>query len=163
MKKQCVWSPRREIVMRKFVKVKYTLWTGAAWWTMVLTPWRIGECRGLKRRKSMVIFTRKGCLIWRCLSSSCRSSARCGFRCCSSGGPLWATTPRKTPSGRSRRWRKCRRTASAAGSSVSAERSAPTGRDTGRMFDQLHKHSPLCRWHPILSIKTTYKQHLPLH
>lgn len=78
-------------------------------------------------------FTRKGCPIWICLSSSCRSCARCGFRCCSSGGPLWAMTPRRRPTGRSRRWRTCRRTASAADSSVSAERSGPARRGTKRI------------------------------
>lgn len=70
-------------------------------------------------------FTQRGCPIWICLSSSCRSCARCGFRCCSSGGPRSATTPRRRPSGRSRRWQTCRQTASAVGSSVSGERSEP--------------------------------------
>ena len=70
-------------------------------------------------------FTRRGCPTWRCPSSSCCSCAPCGCRCCSSGAPPSGRTPRRTPSGRSRRWRTCRRTASAAGSSVSAGRSGP--------------------------------------
>lgn len=79
--------------------------------------------------------TRRGFPSGRCLSSSCRSGAPCGSRCCSSGAPQSVTTPRTTPSGRSRRWRRCRRTASAAGSSASAGRSAPA-QDTRETLKQ---------------------------
>lgn len=89
---------------------------------------------------SRATFTQKGCPIWICLSSSCRSCARCGSRYCSSGGPLWAMMLHRRLTGRSRRWRTCRRTASSVDSSVFAERFGPARGDT-KIWSQLWENN----------------------